>query len=279
MKVIINIFFILLVVSISSCKKESQRQTATPFSGKVKTITDNTYGYDSLYLFYDSISGNLKNIIIHRTNFISGDSVNYRITIGHDNNIINFKIFTNNDTSGVLFKITTIGKQITAISQINSDNTETMTKQIYINSNRVDSVFDIGLGTGGYWSDISSMDFMYSNGNCVYYTSDWTQLYDPLGPVYGKAYDTLHFYYNIKENTQTLFYQQPLEINLHINTSFMLDLLQLDGYYILPQNNNLIDSFVAISSGITKYSYEFNVDNKVSVVRINNGTEQHMTYY
>lgn len=59
----------------------------------------------------------------------------------------------------------------------------------------------------------------------------------------------------------------------------MLDLLQMDGYYILPHNNNLIDSFVNANKFVTKYSYEFNPDNKVSVVRINTGKEQHITYY
>lgn len=274
-----NIFFILLIVLIvSACTKESQRQASKPFAGKVKTITDNTFGYDSIYLFYDSTSANLKKVIISRINLLSGDSIKYYISIWHNNNVINFKINTvdNDDSTGVRMKISTINKQITSISQVNLDNTETILKQIYINDSDVDSVFDTGVGL---WTDIHAKDFIYANGNCTYYTSNWMQLYNPIGPVYGKAYDTLGFYYSNMDNTHTLLYQQPLEMNFYINNWFMLDLLQMDGYYILPHNNNLIDSFVNANKFVTKYSYEFNPDNKVSVVRINTGKEQHITYY
>jgi hypothetical protein len=290
-----QIIIILLVVIISACKKELNRQSSSPFAGKVKTITDNSIpnGLDSIYLFYDNTTGNLKNVYIKRVNTFLRDTSKYYISVWYNDNIINFKIDTNNnnDTTGPHTKITTNNKQITSIEQVNFDNTEILTRSIHINSNHVDSIFDIGSGIGGYISNIHSNDFRYSNGNCEYYTSFWTKLYNPIGPVFGNEYDTLNFYYNNQINTQMLLYQQPLEMNtnksIYINPYwFMLDLLQTDGYYILPRNNNLIDSFTN-TSFTTKYLYEFDTNNRIIKVKqkIGFGTagetekEQHMTYY
>ena len=282
------VILFVLFTCLYACKKETNHTANNLFKGKVKTITDNTWGQDSLYLFYDSITGNLKDVIIRRINTFFGDSVKYHIFIEHDNNIINFKIYPNSDTIGAHLKITTAGKQITNVSNVNTfDNTEDVSRYIYINNNHVDSMFDISLGTGGYLSDIHITDFMYTNGNCTYYTSKWIQLYDPWGGVYGQAYDTLYFYYNSQNNTQKLLYQQSIERNLNINTFFMFDLLQIDGYYILPHNNNLIDSFTYNNNATVKYFYEFDANNNIIKVNIKYGfgstaeteREQHMTYY
>lgn len=67
-----------------------------------------------------------------------------------------------------------------------------------------------------------------------------------------------------------LFYQQLIELHRYLNHfTLLFELLQVDGYYIIPHNNNLIDSVVHIT--IPKYSqkyiYEFDNKHRVSTTR------------
>lgn len=286
------LFAFTLVVGIYACEKEPNKQTASPYAGKVKTITDNLFGDDSVYLYYDSITGNLKDVIVHNLNMVMvGDSVQYRISIWHDNDIIYYTFYTNNDTVGITYKMTTIGKQITSLMQIDSVlHTETTERYIYINNGNVDSVYHSGTSST-ILDDLHIKDFEYTNGNCTYTTANWQDIIFPDISIYTQVYDTINITYTNKPYTNMLFYQQPIELHRYLNHFMLLfELLQVDGYYIIPRNNNLIDSVVhiAIPKYSQKYLYEFDNKNRVSTTKIKHidatGTTvfeqvQHMTYY
>jgi hypothetical protein len=71
-----------------------------------------------------------------------------------------------------------------------------------------------------------------------------------------------------------MLYQQPLELwgnipNGSTEYLFLLDLLQIDGYYTLPINNNLIERIIpAFGNTKSNYSYGFNSENKISTVQM-----------
>lgn len=224
----------------------------------------------------------------------------YNISIKHDNaNTISIYLSTSNTDTGtrvITYKIQTYNKQIIQINEINSDNTETIHRKAYLNtSNEIDSIYDAGMGNIPFFSTIYSKGFTFSSGNCIAYTTRWTQLYPTFPtPSYSTIYDTLKFSYSTLAGSPML-YQQPLELwgnipNGSIEYLFLLDLLQIDGYYTLPINTNLIDS-VYPTYGTTKinYSYSFNSDNKVTTVSMKTLSKttdevikeaaQHLFYY
>ncbi len=277
-----RLIIIATVFLVYACTKEQNtRNFSNLLAGKLKMITDNTLGNDTIFLSYDSITGQLSNIKIRKSDVIIPDSIFtfYNIAIKHDNtNTISIYVSTSSIDTGtrvITYKIQTDNKQIIQINKINSDLTETLNRKVYINtSNKIDSVYDIGVGNMVYFSNINSKEFTFSSGNCIEYNIQWKQLYPTFPtPSYSTIYDTLKFSYSTIASSSML-YQQPLELwgnipNGNTEYLFLLDLLQIDGYYTLPINNNLIERIIpAFGNTKSNYSYGFNSENKVSTVQM-----------
>jgi|JI6StandDraft_1071083.scaffolds.fasta_scaffold159954_1 hypothetical protein len=285
-----KIYIILLALAFSACKKEPNISSEDKLKGKLKTLTDNTLGLDTFYFFYDSISGKLNKTTI-ASQFLS--SSKYIATIDHETGgNIKVSVYWNDiNTLPVIWRIYTNGKQITSIEKISDTSTNLLntSTKIYLNSAKVDSVVDKGTLPDMFFADVHNNGFSFNSGNCNSYNSVWTQYTSPFTPNYIQIFDTINFYYTTLINTNKLRYQIPIDINIYSGYSywFILFLVQLDGYYILPFNNNLIDS-ITNRNTISKYSYEFDNESNISKVKIklrsNLGSietekEQHMTYY
>lgn len=274
------------LIFIYSCKKDCDINTPIYFKGKLKTIQDDMIGdrdsfIPTFYLFYDTITEQLKEIKV-------GGVLNGRDTIGpwinvihDDNGYIYLKGYILQDGKSVKIKVNQ--KQITGIYLIDTAtlNEEQITS-VSINNNITDTVYDVGY-IPVYAANISNYNFVYTNNNCTSYTATWLE--SITGFPRTKRIDYQIYYTNLP-NKNVLKYQDPVGFGKPCSFFVFINFLAIDGYYLIPPNQNLIDSVVETANIKQKYFYEFDAENNVKTVRINymNGLNsedrfQYMTYY
>lgn len=77
-----RLIIIATVFLVYACTKEQNtRNFSNLLAGKLKMITDNTLGNDTILLSYDSITGQLSNIKIRKSDVIIPDSILHSTTL------------------------------------------------------------------------------------------------------------------------------------------------------------------------------------------------------
>jgi len=279
------ILIVFAIVYIYSCKKECNNYPHNLFKGKLKTIQDDMIGnrdsfIPTFYLFYDSITGQLKQVNV-------GGILNGRDTIGTWINIVHDNIgniyIKGYIKDGKFAKIKTVGKQITGIYLVDTTTyDEEQITNVLIKNNAADTIYDAGY-VSVYASDIINYNFVYTNNDCTSYATEWIQ--SITGFPVNKRIDYQIYYSNLP-NKNVLKYQDPVGFGKPCSFIGFLNFLNLDGYYLIQPNHNLIDSVVQSADIKQRYYYEFDADNNIKTVKINNingiNSEdrfQYMTYY
>lgn len=267
------LLFLLVLFAAVSCKKE--KTTSAPhylFEGKLRSITEKAVSDGippiSYFFIYDSTTQNLV-----RVEYASDTTLSHRDTI----------IVSTKDEDGFInisnsYRIKVNGKQVDSIYIIPS---VVSIANLFKTGSTIDSMSD------AWWGilKLMSRDFVFSDGNCTSFTASW----DEIGPPTKHLVDTLHLSYTNYINKNQLWYQQPVSYSATYNSlcisSFLLNILQQDGYYMFPINKNLIEKVTGKHKTIN-FAYEFDDRNLVKKVIITRVPEditaigfQTMTYY
>jgi hypothetical protein len=272
------ILIAICLISIFSCKKECT-VAKNILTNKIKTLTQYENTTDSaneltrFYFYFDSINKYVDSIQIeikYSGNYfyksklysIYSRSTNYLIV--HFNGV-----FIDDE----YYKIYLQDHQITAITQIDiNTNLETDITTIFHTNNNIDSVHT---NTGVYQNTYKNIN-IDNKGNCFQITEI---LINTIEPALNASRNYNFSYSNyLNDNTIGQVALSPLGsqfygLNFTIKGSginFILYALNIEGYYIVNLNKNLIDSTIRNNltgeTIITKYHYEF-TNNNVSKVK------------
>jgi len=252
---------------MNACKKEcNENKINSPYKGKIKMIMnyeDSTNSFNRFYFFYDSTNGSLKSVDVQNYFFgIDTFIVGYLNIVKQSNgNIIFYDNFHNEQ-----YTISLNNKKIVKIIKNNSLPGPQEFTQLFYTNDHLDSIYDFGSTPAVY--DISYNHFKYINERCFSYAVNWIE---NLSGTQTRKFDTTNLYYSNITYTGTTVSQLPVTLNwpdggTYLNT--ILFYLSLDGYYITPKSNYLLDSVITTSGIKTKYSYIYSTNNNISKVNV-----------
>ena len=258
---ILVIFFMV----VACCNENENPQPSNILKGKLKTFEDNRYrtGEDSIirfYLLYDSLYGYLKNVSI-KTKFNGRDTLAPFFTIYKENSSYMFAyIYLISSTPGVQkFRINTIDNRITSVVEMDTfNNTENIVANTIFIGNNIDSAYNAGYFLN---YNIRFSSFLFSNQNCSNYKVNYIeqQISPPYNTINRSSQLTINYTNHLIKNK--LFSQNCMDISASINYGLLLYFLSADGFYIIPQNQNLIGDITIhtqnYDTSIIRYNYQF----------------------
>lgn len=297
-KFIIGLFLSFLLIS-SCCKDKPTPTQNNLLQGKLKTFEDDNYkgivSTDSTikyYFYYDSTDGTLKYVVNH----IHTGNMDTTITVfafqkNVDGNLyVYMNMFLQSpSTIPRKFKINKIGNQINSIVEMDTINsTEHIIANTYFLNNILDSAFNLG-NMSRY--NCQYHNFIYLNNNCIEYKFYCKVLDISFPPTVYDGSSIVKIKYANQLGNKNVFLQNCMDISSTNDYGLLLYVLNIDGYYMIPPNKNLVDYITEYSKNdtlITRYDYHFSGTNITSVDRsyfrssdsINKYfTSQRMTYY
>jgi hypothetical protein len=282
----ITLILIPILCLLFSCKKECIKKSDNILDGKLKVVTE--YPKDSTagllrryYYYYDTIYGNLDSIVI-TIKYLDNDIYIGTYTVKKINsNTIAYEEASSNRK----FKIFLDHKQILEIKEIDTVQAlETNAAEIFFTNNKIDSVFDIG-AFFTLASNIKLYNFDFYNNNCTSFLCSWLENISGL-PInknsnYILSYSAIKNPNNLRFQTIGSLFGSGGGDNAGV-MNFIVYMLGIDGYYVLPPNNNLIDSFRYNNDYLSTYHYT-TVNNKITKMVLNENTIDEfiniMSYY
>lgn len=268
-KCIMHLFIIIGLV-VGCCKDHTTSDKQNMFHGKLKTFDDFYFGQiltptdtAKTYLFYyDSVSGLLNHVGLKiKFNTIDTIITFTKIYRNADGSLYVYHRNISSSDQPIKYRVYTNGKQITSIVSLDTiSNTEVTVVKLFSSGNITDSIFNEGSNLNR--KNITYSYLQYFNFNCTNYNTSWWETDLTTPPFYFNKSSEFNVRYTDMKNTYNLIAQNCLDMRaLSDYISLLLYFLSIDGYYIIPTNQHLINNYTEYRSGDTilaRYQYDYN---------------------